>query len=104
MGMVADATKRRRQMRQEELREKLRGLEYINQLDRIDQRLQELPGRDELEVLKVRIDLNFRRLAKLLPDEKFLEIEASVSNHETALAELDLALGAGSEDTESPAG
>lgn len=79
----------RRRARQEELREKLKGLEYIRQLEVIDQTLQERKlQKDELDQVKVRIDLNLKRLAKLLPDERYLEIEATFSNHESALEEL----------------
>jgi hypothetical protein len=70
----------RRRQRQEELREKLKGLEYIRQLDQIDEKLQSGDvTKDELDVLKVRIDLNFKRLAKILPDEKFTEVVAEVA-------------------------
>lgn len=81
----------RRKQRQEELREKLQGAEYIRQLDEIDKLLADDPEMPapKLNVLKARIDLNMRRLAKLLPDEKYLEVEANVSTHEQALSELE---------------
>lgn len=100
---VKDADYRRR-FRQEELREKLKGLEYIRQLEVIDQTLQERKlQKDELDQVKVRIDLNLKRLAKLLPDERFLEIEATFSNHESALQELASAID-GDEGTEETPG
>lgn len=99
------ATDYRRRARQEELREKLKGLEYIRQLEEIDEKLRARTlQKDELDQVKVRIDLNFRRLAKVLPDERFLEIEATFSTHETALEELANALDEGTTGQEEAQG
>ena len=78
--MAATIASIRRKQRQEELREKLQGAQYLTQLEEIDSKLQSgQVSKDELDIIKVRIDLNMRRLAKLLPDEKFIEIEAELS-------------------------
>lgn len=77
--MTTHAKTNRRKQRQEELREKLKGLEYIRQLDDIDKMLEAEPEmpQNKLNTLRVRIDLNFRRLNKILPDEKYVEVEGT---------------------------
>ena len=70
------AVTKRREQRQEELREKLKGLEYLRQIDDavskvIDERYQVDP--DELKARKFVVDTNFKRLAKVLPDLKSIE-------------------------------
>ena len=74
---ATDAVARLRRDRQEYLREKMQGAEYLNQLQKIDEELDRGVDRERLEILKVRIELNLARLKKLLPDEKYMEIEAN---------------------------
>lgn len=64
-------------MRREALREQLKGLEYLRQIERVDQVLQEgwrdMDG-DQIAALRLRADLQFRRLAKVLPGLKAVEL------------------------------
>ena len=77
--MAATVASIRRKQRQEELREKLQGAQYLTQLEEIDTKLQAgAVTKDELDVLKARIALNQWRLDKLLPTEKFIEVDADV--------------------------
>ncbi len=77
--MPASIASIRRKQRQEELREKLQGTQYLIYLDEMDEKLRSgLVSKEELDIIKVRIDLNMKRLNKLLPDERHLEIEAEV--------------------------
>ncbi len=77
--MAATTASIRRKQRQEELREKLQGTQYLIYLEEMDQKLRSGDvTRDELDIIKVRIDLNMKRLNKLLPDERYLEVDAEV--------------------------
>ena len=75
--MATTAVAKRRQQRQEELREKFQGLEYIRQISDavqpvVDARYTGFDS-DELAARKFVVDTNFRRLAKILPDLKSIE-------------------------------
>jgi len=78
---ATESRSRLRRFRQDELREKFQGIAYILELEKIGEELKEMDGkdRDRLEVLKIRIDLNMKRLKKILPDEQYMEIDANVS-------------------------
>jgi len=75
---VADKNKR---IRKEALREGLKGREYLRQLDNIDKIVSDewktLDG-PQIQALKLKADLQFRRLAKVLPDLKATELTGNV--------------------------
>ncbi len=71
----------RRQERQEELREKLKGAAYINNLNKInEQYMNAITGSSRkklnLALLKDAWNLNMKLLGKLLPDEQRIELDA----------------------------
>ena len=82
-----DAKIRLRKFRQEEMREKMQGIEYIRQLEEISEELKGMGTgkadreveKHRLEVLKTRIDLNLKRLRKVLPDEQYIEVDANIT-------------------------
>jgi len=95
-----EARDNRRQDRQDDLRELLKGMEYIRELEAISKeltkmgnklrRLQATGGADStlvsvaktrIQVLKLRADINFRRLAKVLPDLRALELTDAEGNN-----------------------
>ena len=59
-----------RKVRRLALRKELASREYLAQIDAIDEALQKDTWADNLQALKLRADLQFRRLAKVLPDLK----------------------------------
>jgi HPt (histidine-containing phosphotransfer) domain-containing protein len=62
-----------RRIRQEALREELKAREYLRQIEEIDKRLSKNARTlesGELQALKLRVEIQFRRLAKVLPDVK----------------------------------
>ena len=77
------------------LRDKLKAGEYIKQIDEVSTTLQaqwQSLDRDQLSGLKLIADINFKRLNKVLPDLKSIEVNATVdhtSKHETLLNQLD---------------
>jgi hypothetical protein len=80
-----------RKLRRDALREELQAREYLRQIDAIDQTLQE-NWRDlasgELQALKLRADLQFRRLAKVLPDLRLSSQRVSVNGLSGSLTEM----------------
>ena len=91
---VRSAAGRRRAQLQEELRARLQGAAYIQQLAGIAEHFmaieeelekyrfvydqtQVMNARARIEALKARADINFKRLAKVLPDLRAMEVTAS---------------------------
>ena len=71
-----DITKQRKQ-RREALREELKAREYLRQLDIIDSELADnwkTLSSENVAALRLKADLNFKRLAKVLPDLKAVEL------------------------------
>jgi len=89
-----------RKVRQEAMRQKISDMNLLRQLAEI---LQKMEGEDltsnDVARLKARADINLRLISKILPDEKYIEIEANVTSHEAALEALENVVGAGAEDT-----
>ena len=76
---------RRRETRKLELRELLRGQEYIDQLHRwFDADL----TADQLQVAKFKADIALRLLAKCLPDQKAVEISGDINHNYVARTPL----------------
>lgn len=72
VGAITAVVENRR-IRQEALREELKAREYLRQLEEIDKRLSKNARTlesGELQALKLRVEIQFRRLAKVLPDVK----------------------------------
>ena len=66
-----------RQMRRENLREELKAREYLRQLEQVDEIVSEnwkTLGATEVAALRLKADINFKRLAKVLPDVKAIEM------------------------------
>ncbi len=59
-----------RKVRRLALREELASREYLRQIEEIDEELQKDVWSESLAALRLRADLQFRRLAKTLPDLK----------------------------------
>ncbi len=59
-----------RKVRREALRDELKAREYLRQIEEIDKTLKKDDFSDNLQALKLRVDIQFRRLAKTLPDLK----------------------------------
>ncbi len=80
-----------RKLRRDALREELKAREYLRQIEEIDGTLQE-NWRDlasgELQALKLRADLQFRRLAKVLPDLRLSSERVSVEGLSGSLTEM----------------
>jgi len=67
----------RKEQRQEELREKLKGAHYLSQIDKCVKEVENANydvSTSELAARKFVVDTNFRRLAKVLPDLKAIEV------------------------------
>lgn len=83
----------RKEQRQEELREKLKGDYYIRQIDKCVEEILSadyvIPS-DELQARKLVIETNFKRLAKILPDLKAVEMSGNITmqTHEEWLQSL----------------
>lgn len=85
----------RREERQEELREKLKGLEYLRQIDEAVKTVMDANytiDPNELQARKFVVDTNFKRLAKVLPDLKQTDLnidgQLGVLSHEEWLNNL----------------
>lgn len=80
-----------RKVRRDALREELQAREYLRQIDEIDRTLQG-NWRDlasgELQALKLRADLQFRRLAKVLPDLRLSSERVNVAGLNGSLTEM----------------
>lgn len=65
-----------KQRRRDNLREELQAREYLRQLQEIDKELcdnwKQMKS-DSVAALRLRADINFKRLAKVLPDIKAIE-------------------------------
>ncbi len=77
-----------RKLRRDALREELKAREYLRQIEEIDQKLQEDEWSANLQALKLRADLQFRRLAKVLPDVKSSSERVSVEGMTGSLTEM----------------
>ncbi len=85
----------RREARQEELREKLQGIEYLRQIDNAVKDVVTAGYQmdaNELQARKFVVDTNFKRLAKVLPDLKQTDINfegsLGIQSHEEWLRKL----------------
>lgn len=106
------AAAKRQQQRREELRERLKGIEYLRQWDECGIQLKEIRAdlkknirrygpdevaniRAQIAAIQARIDLNSRRIAKILPDFKAVEFTDSQGENpfETFAAAVARALG-----------
>ena len=66
-----------RQRRRENLREELKAREYLRQLDEVAQEVTEnwkSLSSENVSALRLKADINFKRLAKVLPDVKAVEL------------------------------
>ena len=61
---------RNRKVRRDSLRDELKAREYLRQIEEINKSLKKDDFSDNLQALKLRVDIQFRRLAKTLPDLK----------------------------------
>ena len=61
---------RNRKVRRDSLRDELKAREYLRQIEEINKTLKKDDWGDNLQALKLRVDIQFRRLAKTLPDLK----------------------------------
>ncbi len=59
-----------KRIRRDALREELGARKYLDQIEKIDEQLQGEEWKENLQALKLRIDIQFKRLAKALPDLK----------------------------------
>ncbi len=100
----AKATQNRK-LRRDALREELKAREYLRQIEEIDQKLQEDEWSANLQALKLRADLQFRRLAKVLPDVKSSSERVSVAGMTGSLTEMGekiiAAMGSGDLSTDA---
>ena len=66
-----------KQRRREALREELKAREYLRQLDQVNDQLTEnwqVLSSEQVSALRLKTDLNFKRLSKVLPDLKAIEL------------------------------
>lgn len=66
-----------KQARREALREELQAREYLRQLQEVDDSLSSnwrVLTSEQVAALRLRTDINFKRLAKVLPDLKAIEL------------------------------
>ncbi len=77
-----------RKVRRDSLRDELKAKEYLRQIEFIDKKLQEDEWSANLQALKLRADLQFRRLAKVLPDVKSSSERVSVAGMTGSLTEM----------------
>lgn len=93
----ADRTRtamQRRQHRQEDLRETLQAKAYLNNLNKIHDRLKSkwhLMTNEQTAASKLQADINFRLLSKCLPDLRQIEINGELNHmhHDMSRAEID---------------
>ena len=66
-----------KQYRREALREELQAREYLRQIDQVNTDVSEnwqILSSEQISALRLKSDINFKRLAKVLPDLKAVEI------------------------------
>ncbi len=105
MARVSAFAAANRKARQEAMRQKISDMNLLRQLGEILQAMEssEMTANDVAR-LKARADINLKLISKILPDEKYIEIEANVTSHEAALEALENVVGAGAEDTDDTEG
>ncbi len=92
--MPKSFAKKNKEIRQEALREELKAREYLRQLQDIDETLKKnykdiTPA--EVSALRLRADINFKRLDKVLPNLSSVEMTADITvNNERELSEAEL--------------
>lgn len=75
-----------KQVRRDALREELQAREYLRQIQQVDNALSaewRTMKRTQVEALRLKVDLNFRRLKKVLPDLKLVgdeKLEVMINN------------------------
>lgn len=94
-----------RKKRQDAMREKISDMALLRELGKIlkDMETKEMSS-NEIARLKARADISLKLISKILPDEKFVEIEANVTTHEAALEALENVVGAGAEAADEAEG
>lgn len=91
--MPADRAKRNREMRMDALREELKAREYLTQIANIAQILNdtwEEIGLSQVAALRLHAELNFKRLAKILPDLKAIDITGLIQTEDVTDRLTDL--------------
>ena len=80
-----------KQVRRAALREELQAREYLRQIQQVDNALSaewRTMKRTQVEALRLKVDLNFRRLKKVLPDLKLVgdeKLEVMINNFNKSL-------------------
>ncbi len=77
-----------KRIRRDALREELKSREYLNQISKIDKKLQSDEWSESLQALKLRVDTNFRLLAKTLPDLKSVSAPVHLDGMTGSLTEM----------------
>jgi len=109
--MPKSFAKKNKEIRQEALREELKAREYLRQLQDIDDTIRknwESMETAQVSALRLRADINFKRLDKVLPNLTSVEMTADITvTNERELTEeelLSIAAGSGTGDSKQKSG
>jgi len=77
-----------KKLRRDALREELAARKYLDQISEIDEELQGETWKENLAAMKLRLDIQFKRLAKVLPDLKSTSAPVHIDGMEGSLTQM----------------